>query len=226
MAKVTDITGPIYEGMWNLEAPFPDYTMRPLPPVPWVEGDVYAEIFEMHSQTGTYLETPGHFYGYEKSYLINDVDAAQLTNRDCVILNVGPVNPNDRDERLPVTAEQLKHCSNAGLICPGDAILLCTHWGKMWKHADYLKNSPYLTLDAMQWIIDQKPFLLGCDFPRFELVDHPQGIFDLFAPANILLFAPAVNLEAIRAPKVKLTVLPLKIVGTCCAPCRAVVSEE
>ncbi|NLG36618.1 MAG: cyclase family protein [Clostridiales bacterium] len=226
MARIIDITGTIYEGMWNLEAPFPDYHMRPLPLVPWVEGDVYAEIFEMHSQTGTYLETPGHFYGYEKSYLINDVDVADLTNRDCVVLDVGPINPDNRDERMPVTMEHILRCSNRALIRPGDAILLCTHWGGMWENPDYLKNSPYMTREVMEWIVAQRPFLLGSDFPRFEIVETPQGIFDIFAPANILLFGPAVNLETVRAPKVKLTALPLKIVGTCCTPCRAVIAED
>jgi kynurenine formamidase len=226
MAKVTDITGTIYEGMWNLEPPFPDFKMRPLPQVPWVEGDVYAEIFEMHSQTGTYLETPGHFYGYEKSYLINDVGAADLTNRPCVVLDVGDINPENSAKRLPVTMDQIERCPNRDMIEPGDAVLICTHWGRMWAHEDYLRHSPYMTREVMEWIISKKPFLLGCDFPRFEIVEKPQGIFDLFAPANILLFAPAVNLEQIHQPKVKLTVLPLKITGTCCAPCRAVIIED
>lgn len=226
MAKVIDITGTIYEGMWNLEPPFPDYRMRPLPPVPWVKGEVHAEIFEMHSQTGTYLETPGHFYGYQKSYLINDVSVSDLVERPCVVLDVGDINPENRPERLPVTMEQIGRCPNIGEIQPGDAILICSHWGRMWEHPDYLKNSPYMTREVIEWIVSKKPFLLGCDFPRFEIVEKPQGIFDIFAPANILLFAPAVRLEQVRRPKVKLTVLPLKIVGTCCAPCRAVIVEE
>ena len=58
MSKVIDITGTIYEGMWNLEAPFPYFKMQPFPPVPWAQGEVYLESFQMQSQTGTYLETP------------------------------------------------------------------------------------------------------------------------------------------------------------------------
>lgn len=226
MPKVTDITGKIYEGMWNLEPPFPDYKMRHFPKVPWVKGEVYLEMFDMHSQTGTYLETPGHFYGYEKSYVINDVDVADLTNRDCVVLDVGDLNPNNENERKPITIEQIEKCPNKDLINPGDAILICTHWGRMWESKDYLKNSPYLSMEVMEWVVSKKPFIFGSDIPRFEIVEKPQGLFDIFAPANILLFGPAVNLDKIKTPKVKLTALPLKIEGTCCTPCRAVITEE
>ena len=226
MSRVIDITGPIYEGMWNLEPPFPDFKMRPFPPVPWVNAPVYLEIFDMQSQTGTYLETPGHFLGYENTFLIHDVDAADLTNRGCVVLDVGAVNPDNRPERLPVTLEAILGCPNADQIEEGDAILLCTHWGKMWEHPDFLKNSPYLTLDALKWLISKKPCILGGDMPRWELVDKPQGLFDIFKTQNILLMGPSVNLEQVKAPRVQLTVLPLKIIGTCCAPCRAVITED
>lgn len=60
-ASVIDITGPIQEGMWNYEPPFPVFHRSPLPQVPWVDAPVYCDIFEgIHSQTGTYLETPAH----------------------------------------------------------------------------------------------------------------------------------------------------------------------
>lgn len=226
MEKVIDITGTIYEGMWNLEAPFPDFKMEPFPPVPWAQGDVYLESFQMQSQTGTYLETPGHFLGYENTFLIHEVDVKELTNRRCVVLNVGEINPDNCDERKPVTLEHILNTPNADQIREGDAILLCTHWGKMWENKDFVKNSPYLAKDALQWLIDKKPFLIGGDFPRWELVDKPQGVFEIFKDTGILLMGPSVNLEQVTKPVVKLTVLPLRIIGTCCAPCRAVIVEE
>ena len=71
MKKIIDVSGPIYDGMWNYEPPFPNFVLKPLPEVPWVKGRVYCEIFEgLHSQTGTYLETPAHYFGNDKSYLL------------------------------------------------------------------------------------------------------------------------------------------------------------
>ena len=225
MSKVIDITGTIYEGMWDLESA-PPYKMRPFPELPWLDYDVFLEVFDMHSQTGTYLETPGHFLGYENSYMIDEVDAAELTNRPCVVLNVGNINPNNEPKRKPVTASLLSACSNADEIKQGDAILVCTHWGAMWEHEDYLKNAPFLSLDAMRWLVSKKPFLVGGDIPRWENLEKPEGLFPVFEKSGSLLMGPSINLEQITGKRVMLTVLPLKIKDTCCAPCRAVITDS
>jgi kynurenine formamidase len=90
----------------------------------------------------------------------------------------------------------------------------------------YLDASPYFTYDAIAYLVEKKPFLLGTDFPRWESFEHPQNLFPLFYAANILMLAPVINLEQIRATRVKLTALPLNIPGTSCIPCRAIVTEE
>jgi kynurenine formamidase len=79
--RVIDITGQIYEGMWNYEEPFPKFEMEPLGEVEWAKTEVFCEIFKgMHSQTGTYLETPAHFYGNENCYLVSDIPIEKLVN--------------------------------------------------------------------------------------------------------------------------------------------------
>lgn len=227
MAKVIDITGIMQEGMWNYEPPFPRFRVKPLPKVPWVKGNVYCEIFEgMHSQTGTYLETPAHFFGNDKSYLLIDVPVEKLVNIDCVVLNVGPKNPGNRNERIPITAEDLERCPNTAFIKEGDAILVGCEWGKHWMDEGYLSNSPYFSYEAMMWLIGKKPFLLGSDLARWENLENTEGFFPKFYEADILMLAPCVDLEKVTKPRVKLTVLPLKIPGTSCTPCRAVIIEE
>ena len=225
MEKVIDITGTIYEGMWDLESA-PPYKMRPFPKLPWLAYDVYMETFEMHSQTGTYLETPGHFFGYDDSILIHEVEVAELTNRPCVVIDVGEINIDNKPERLPVTLRHILDSPNSGEIKEGDAILIFAHWGQMWEHSDYLKNSPYLSLEAMEWLVSKKPFLLGGDIPRWERIDKPVGIFPVFEKSGSLLMGPSVNLDKVKGRRVKLTVLPLKIKGTCCVPCRAVIVDS
>ena len=90
----------------------------------------------------------------------------------------------------------------------------------------YLEHSPYFTNEAMQWLISKKPFLLGTDFPRWENLIKPEGFFESFYTADILMLAPCVNLESIIKSKVKLTALPMNIPGTSCVPCRALIVEE
>ncbi|GHT85505.1 hypothetical protein FACS18947_4340 [Bacteroidia bacterium] len=227
MSNVVDVTGIIQEGMWRYPDPFPGIEIKPLPEVPWVKGDVFCELFEgMCSQTGTYLETPAHFYGNDKSYLLIDVDVSKLVNLDCTVLNLGSKTPPAGEKRYGITVEDLENCPAAKSIRPGDAILVGTNWGSHWMLPDYLENGPYITYDAMMWLIAKKPYILGSDLGRWENLERIEGHFPKFYEADILMLTPLVNLEAINGPRAKLTVLPLKVPRTSCAPCRAVVVED
>ena len=193
--KVIDITGVLYNGMWNYEPPFPTLAIRPLPEVEWVETKVYCDIFDgIHSQSGTYLETPAHLLG-DKSYPL--------------------------EERCAITREMLEREN----IEEGKALLISCNWGRHWRDSRYLSASPYFTYEAMEYIVSKKPPLLGTDFARWENLDAPEGFFPMFYDANILMLAPCVNLEKIEKKNVSLTALPLNIEKTCCAPCRAFVKE-
>lgn len=224
--KIIDITGVIQEGMWNYEFPFPEFKLKKLPKVPWIKDDIYCEIFEgLHSQTGTYFETPAHNYGNSSSYLTNDVSVEKLVNIPCVVLNIVNEKFNNPESRISIEVEDLEDCLNHNKIQPGDAVLVGVNWGSRWMHESYLKNSPYFTNAAMEWLISKRPYLLGSDVPRWENLENPQGFFPKFYKSNILMLAPCVNLEQVKKDRVQLTVLPLKIAGTSTVPCRAVIIE-
>lgn len=229
MRKITDITGLIDERMWRYGPPFPDIRIDPLPPVSWVRQPVACEIFTgLHSQTGTYLETPAHFYGNDdpRSYPLIDVPVEQLVDHPCVVLNTGLWPKSPPGSRLGVTVADLEACPNAGLIRPGDAILIGTGWGRYWQAPDYLETSPYLTRAAVDWLIAKQPYLLGSDTSRWENLQEPQGFFPDFYAAGILMLGACVRLEAVGPARCSLTVLPLKVPRTSCAPCRAIVCED
>jgi arylformamidase len=227
MSKIIDVTGIIDEGMWNYEEPFPKIKIKPLPPVPWVKGPVYCEIFEgLHSQTGTYLETPAHHYGNDNCYLLIDVSVEKLVNVPCVVLNLGMWDKDMSKGRRGITAADLEACPNAKDIREGDAILVGTGWGRYWMDEDYLNGSPYFTKEAMEWLIAKKPFILGGDSARWENLEKPEGFFTAFYEADILMAGPFVNLENVGTGRCRLTILPLKVPKTSCAPARAVIVEE
>ncbi len=229
MEKYIDVTGVIQDGMWNYEPPFPSISIKPLPPVPWVDHPVYCEIFEgLHSQTGTYLETPAHYYGTdsEQSYLLIDVDVERIYDIPCVVLNIGLLEkPKDRI-RHGITAEELEKCFNAVDIREGDAILVGTGWGRYWMDPDYLSSSPYFTKSAMDWLLSKKPSILGADLARWENLDDPQGFFPDFYAADILMVGPLVDLEKVVVARCRLTALPIKVAKTSCAPARVVLIQE
>ena len=220
--QVIDLTGEIKTGMWHYEPPFPEFHLRPLPEVPWVSGRVYCEIFEgLNSQTGTYLETPAHFFGNDNCYLLADVPVEKLVDLPCRVLML-PEEAFAAPERTPVTLPILLAAAAENLPLPGEALLIGTRWGNNWDAPDYLSRSPYFTREAMEWLIARKPFLLGSDIPRWESFEHPQGFFEAFYRANILMLAPCVNLEQAGSRFFRLTALPLHVPKTSCAPCRAV----
>lgn len=222
--KITDISGKIQNGMWNYPSPFPEFNLKPLEKVPWVNCEVYCEIFVgLHSQTGTYLETPAHFFGNDKSYLISDIPVDKLIDIPCVVISIDVMD--NFAESTPITKEMLVNSSKDIDISEGFAILISTGWGKHWMDKCFLQQSPYFTYEAMLWLISQKPFLLGTDFPRWENIKKPEEFFEAFYCADILMLAPCINLKKVEKNNVRLTVLPLNITGTSCVPCRAVLIE-
>ncbi|NLC39655.1 MAG: cyclase family protein [Clostridiaceae bacterium] len=223
MTKIIDITGHIDEGMWSYPAPYPEISIDPMPPVPWAGGKVYVEIFTgMNSQTGTYLETPAHYYGNDNSYLLTDVPVENLYRIPCAVFDLGQLEVPTAGGRTPVTLEMIQSCPAASLLEPGDAILFSTGWGQNWFNDNFL-DGPYLTKEAMDWFISKKPFLLGSDLARWENIEHPEGIFDDFYAADILLAGPFINLDLIKQARCLLTILPINVAKTSCAPCRALV---
>lgn len=228
MRKVIDITGLINNGMWNYGDPFPEINIKPLPPVSWLGGKtVGCEIFEgLHSQSGTYLETPAHEYGNGNSYSLVEVPVEKLIDVPCVVLNLGLWDLDLSAGRRPITVKDLESAPNAGEIQEGDAILVSTGWGRYWFHPDNLNCAPYFTKAAMDWLISKKPFILGGDTARWDSLEEPQGFFGDFYAADILMAGPFVDLEKCSAPRCKLTILPPKFPITSCAPARAVIIEE
>ncbi len=214
-----DLTGTLYTGMWNYEPPFPALTIRPLPPVPWVQGYVGCEIFDgIHSQTGTYLETPAHVLG-DASYPLIDVSLDRICDVPTRVLHLPFLGAN-----MAVTPELLEACPAFSAIAPGDAVLVSCDYGKKWFDGDYLSASPYFTRAAMLALIEKKPAILGSDFPRWDNLANPQNFFADFYAADILMLAPVINLEKCPATGGRLTALPLKAEKTSCAPCRAILT--
>ncbi len=224
--KIIDVTGKITDGMWNYEYPFPKYKLLPLPQPEWVESKVYCEIFEgLHSQTGTYLETPAHFFGPEKSYNLDSVPVESLIDVRVSHIKLD-INLFDTGKREKITARMLEEASRGMDVREGDALIFSCGWGKYWCDEKYLASSPFLSYEAMEWFVSKKPYILGADVPRWENLEKPENFFEMFYKANILLLGPLVNLENVGKENLSLTVLPINVTGTSCAPCRAIITER
>ena len=228
MKKYIDITGTINTGMWKYDDPFTDIQIKPFPAIGWLKDATYGlEFFEgFHSQSGTFIETPAHAYGNRNSYAVIDIPPEKMIDVPCVVLNLGMWDMDPALGRRPMTVKDLESCFNAKDIREGDAIILGTGYGRYWFHPKNLDYAPYMTKEAMDWLLDKKPVAIGSDSTRWDVLDNPQGFWDEFYAADVLLIGPFVDLERCSAPRCKLTILPPKFPISSCVPARAFIIEE
>lgn len=216
--RVTDITGTIENGMWHYGSPWPEPRVERIAQADWVPWKVNSWKFSFAGQSGTYLQTGLHFCDDQPPLI--DVSVDRLYEMPAVVLKI----PGKTTARDVITPDDLEACHAE--IRPGDAILVSVGRDAKWNDPDFISGSPYYSREGMAWILKHRPRLLGGDWPKWDSLEDPQDVLVSLSRAGVLLLAPLVNLGAIRAPRVRLTVLPLKIAETCHTPARAVVIEE
>lgn len=214
--RIIDVTGAIENGMWSYGPPYPEVVIEEIPQPDFIEHQTFSWRFELGAQTGTYLETSLHVT--REGPALIEIPVEQLIGRDAAILRV-PCAPDHRIE-----AAELEACGVP--VNPGDAVIVATGWDEHWNAPDFVANCPWFSYGAMRWLLDREPFMICGDMPRFDSWADPQGFWPEFFGAGVLLLAPLVNLGAVRADRVKLTALPLKVAESCAAPCRVVLMEE
>jgi kynurenine formamidase len=226
--RVIDISGPIYDGMWNYSEPLASMLGSfKLSKIRFdFGGEKYTiDVFDgFKAQTGTYIESPGQ-YLENNDYKISDIPIDKLFMIDTYVLKIPYAKLSEKDGKKFVTPDEIFKAELEN-IPQGKAILIATGYGKYWESKDFFHRSWFFKREAMEYIISKKPFLLGTDSAEWENPKNPEGIFKMFYPANILILASCINLQEIKEFRVKLTVLPFKVTGSCIAPVRAMVLED
>jgi kynurenine formamidase len=223
---IIDISGPIYNGMWNFSEPLKsllkDFHLDAIQVQ--YGGEQYAlEVFEnMKAQTGTYLESPGR-YVKGNPYTVAEIPISNLFMIDAYLLFISYEELREQDGKRFVSVQDLQKAETK-MIPEGSALLVGTGYGRYWNREDFFRRSWFFKREAMEYLVEKKPFLLGTDSAEWENAEHPEGIFSIFFPEEILILAPCVNLEKINRFSVKLTVLPLKVLDAFICPVRAVVT--
>ena len=220
--RIIDISGPIDEGMWDF-----GHEIRP-----FKFGKVkmcYAGIEysldaleNMIAMTGTYFETPGDY----NNYSISDVPIEKLFMIDSYVLQMPYESLEILDGRPCINLKDFIKAEK-GPIPPDSGVILGTGYGKNWFSKDYVKKCPFLSKQAMDYLIDKKPRIVVFDTPAAENDVNPENIFERYFKENILSLPAAVNLEKIEKYNVKLIVLPLNLMRVKLAsPARAIVIEN
>jgi arylformamidase len=214
--KIIDLSGPIYDGMWTYDPPYPPVKLENIEVNSWLDYYICIQKFSMPVQQGTYFETSAHMV--KDAPWTHQIPLERLFF-DAVIIQAPAKEPGDA-----VTLQDLK--DNAPEISEGEAIFVATGWDRKWREPDYVKGSPWFTHEAMDWILDYKPFLVGADTPHWENTNNPQGFFKRFFEQDTLLIAPVVNLRKIKQPRAKIIALPMNMENAMAVPCRVVALVE
>lgn len=216
--KIIDITGPIHAGMWSYGPPYPPVEVELLPSPDWVPHPTYSWKLQITAQTGTYLENARHMS--LDAPPLDSVPIEQLVLRPAAVIAV------PRSAGQAIDLADLLEAAACMELEEGLAILVATGWGSQWDAPDFVSGSPYFTRDAMDWLLDHKPFMIGADLPRFDSSVEPQLFFPDFFRRGVLLLAPLVNLEQIPVSRGYLIALPLRVQEVGASPCRAVFCWE
>lgn len=212
-----DVTGPLAEGMWSyrpiiLDAPA--FARRPFQTV--AEHGAEADALVLSTLTGTYLETSKHYFPDRRS--IDRIPPDQLFVT-AVVAQV-PKGPGEH-----ITVADL-WAIDADLR-PGDAALVATGWDRHWFDSEtFVRRSPHFERETMEWLVARGATIVGGDFPCFDDPDPGQaeGVNRPLLEADRLILAPLFGLTAVPNGRHRLAVLPLKLVGACGGPCRAIIT--
>ena len=111
----------------------------------------------MAANTGTYLDTPAH--RYRDGQDLSELSLDRMVDRSGVVVRArNPDTPGGRavDERILRAA--LGDVDPAGL-----AVLVETGHSDHWGTPAYFTDHPYLTDDAVEFLVSAKPALVGID---------------------------------------------------------------
>lgn len=225
--KVIDLTGPIYTGMWYFGEPWKKFEFEVrYHELPEVGIKARIEDFNgFNGHCGMHIETSATGIGIENSYPLIDVPLKKLINVDAYVYQIPLESLPIADGKPYISVDDLKKAEKED-VPPGSVIIVSTGYGKNWDNDDYLSKSWFFKREAMYYLIDKDPFLLGVDATDFENWANPEKFMERFFNSDILLMAPIINSENITSFKVKFTALPVKIKGAAICPTRAVVMEE
>lgn len=225
--RIIDVTGPIYNGMWYYGEPWKRFNfVTRYHKLPAIGITAMIEDFEgFNGHCGLYIETPATGVGYDKSYPLSDVPIEKLVMQDAYVYQIPYDSLPIADGKPYISVDDLKKAEKAE-IPEGSIILISTGYGKNWFNEDYIKKSWFTKREAMYYLIDKKPFLIGADATDYENWENPEKFMERLFKSNILSMGPLINLEKVKKFKVKFTALPLKIKGAAICPTRAIIIEE
>jgi len=167
---------------------------------------------DMSSHAGTHIEFPYHHWK-------EGADAAAYPLERLI----GPLVVLDFSHKRHQEAITLEEIAvHDERIREGDIVLIRTDMDKLFW-TERWDEQPYLTTEAMEWLVAKKPHVVGTDAAGFEVpgTDYQPNHLLIFQN-DICMIESATNLAAVGDERMFAFILPLAIEGIDACPVRVV----
>ncbi len=191
-----------------------------LQPVRRGPGFWQVTVATLSLHTGTHVDSALHCY--EDGETTAEISLQRVCG-PAVVLDCSHVEANQ-----PIEVRDLERAAKQVNFEEGDILLVRTDWtDKMWgRFPDFFTQSPYLTPEAAEWLIAQKPRAVGFDFFEEYSARLPDFTSEDFVVHRILLgsglplLEQATNLRVLGNRRVMFFAAFYKIAGVEGAPAR------
>ena len=209
-----DVSHTIEHGMITYKGlPAPvicDYMSREASRSKYAEGTEFQiGRIDMVANTGTYVDSPFHRYADGKD--LSELDLNSLANLDGVVIRV------PRSFGRAITRKAF-----GGKSLGGKAVLVHTGWDAHWRTEQYFEGHPYLTKDAVEYLVSSRVRLVGIDSLNIDDTrDGSRPAHSLLLKAGIPIAEHMCNLGAVPDTGFRFFALPVKVKGFGSFPVRA-----
>lgn len=182
-----------------------------------LEKDGFAETkFSMYSHTGTHIDAPSHM-----SYGANSLDKMDI---ECFIgksLIIDCTEVKDYE----ITLQHLLSYENK--LKDVDFVILKTGWSKYWGNEKYFNRFPFMTVQAVKWLIGFDLKGIGIDAISIDDIETSdfQVHHELFRK-NMIVIENLTNLDLIEKEFFMFSCLPMKYENSDGSPVRAIAIES
>lgn len=223
VGRLVDLSCTYFIGMPDMQPPLPSFELRELDAEMeelsrGSEYRSYTQEVRLCVQSGSCLETGAHMYPEMES--IADIGLERLFV-SALVVHI------PKTAREKVTAADVQAAlTNAGeTLGPGEALLVDTGYDGVATNDVNGTNTPHFSYDAIDWIVQQRPAILGADMSNWHDGQEKPNFWPMLMRSGVLISPMLANLSKLRTARVHLVALPMKIRGACAAPCRLVAIE-
>lgn len=218
LMKIIDLTGEITVGGWTYGPPFPPIEIEKISKVEEIGYDAYRIVIADH--VGTHIDAPSHFFA-------NTMRSSELPLEQLM----GEAELLDFKEKgKPLSCITREDFEREGSkLSKGDIAVVRTGWESHWNSEDYVSNTPYISNEAAEWLVERRVKLVAGDVALFcdPRIPPTELIPDKILLRNGIPYINGlVNLGAISRSRFRLIALPLKVRGVTGAPARVVAIED